>query len=189
GISNCEATDDHGKSSQINIFINNHGEIPFTFYPQDVTADLLKQNGDTLQLTVYTNEKFQKKIKRAQTWAMALYGFSAGLNAGTAGYSTSYSTSYSPRGYAYTTVTHHYDANAAYQAQMAASYQMMTLESAMKNDRMLKEQGYLKTTTIHPGESIVGYMNIKRKKGDIVTVKIPVDNYVYYFDWDVSRNK
>ena len=47
---------------------------------------------------------------------MALYGISAGINAGTAGYSTSYSTSYSSNGYAYTTITNHYDANAAYQS-------------------------------------------------------------------------
>lgn len=123
------------------------------------------KTGDTLQMVVYTNETFQKKIKRSQAWAMALYGFSAGLNAGMAGHSTSYSTSYSSNGYTYTTATYHYDANAAYQANMAAQYQIMTLGKMMENDKKVKEQGYLKKTTIHPGESIVGYMNIKRKKG------------------------
>ncbi len=62
---------------------------------------------------------------------MALYGFSSGLSAGSAGYSTSYSTSYSSNGTAYTTVTNHYDANAAFQANMASSYQLQTLG---KND-------------------------------------------------------
>ena len=57
---------------------------------------------------------------------MALYGISAGINAGTAGYSTSYSTSYSSNGYAYTTITNHYDANAAYQANVASTNQMLT---------------------------------------------------------------
>ena len=56
---------------------------------------------------------------------MALYGISAGINAGTAGYSTSYSTSYSSNGYAYTTITNHYDANAAYQANVASTNQML----------------------------------------------------------------
>lgn len=120
---------------------------------------------------------------------MALYGFSAGFNAGMAGHSTSYSTSYSSNGYAYTTVTHHYDANAAYQANMAASYQMQTLRNMMENDRTVKEQGYFKKTTVHSGESIVGYMNIKRKRGKILTVDIPVNGYVYSFDWDVSKKK
>lgn len=72
---------------------------------------------------------------------------------------------------------------------MAASYQMQTLGKMMENDRAVKEQGYLKMTTVHPGESIVGYMNIKRKKGCVLTVSIPVDNHVYSFDWDVRKKK
>lgn len=189
GLSCNDAKDDYGKYYQISIFINNHGESPVTFNPEEVAAKLFEKNGDTLQLKVYTNETFQKKIKRSQAWAMALYGFSAGLNAGMAGHSTSYSTSYSPNGYAYTTVTYHYDANAAYQANMAASYQMQTLGKMMENDRIVKEQGYLKKTTVHPDESIVGYMNIKRKRGHILTVDIPMNGYVYSFDWDVAKKR
>ncbi len=66
---------------------------------------------------------------------------------------------------------------------------MMTLGKMMENDRVVKEQGYLKKTTVHPGESIVGYMNIKRKKGKILTVNIAVDDCVYSFDWDVSKKQ
>ena len=95
---------------------------------------------------------------------MALYGFSAGLSAGSTGYSTSYSTSYASNGFAYTTVTNHYDANAAYQANMAASNQIITLGKMMDDDREIREEGYLKKTTIHPNEGLMGYMNIKRKK-------------------------
>ena len=116
---------------------------------------------------------------------MALYGFSTGLSAGMAGYSTSYSTTYSPNGLPYTTITQHYDVNATFQANMAASHQMQTLGNMMKNDREVKEQGYMKINTIHPGECIIGYMNIKRKKGTIMTVFIPVNGVVYSFDWDV----
>ena len=189
GLTNYEAKDDYGKYYQINIFIHNHGDSSFLFDPATVLSSLTTKAGDTLQLQVYTNEMFQKKIKRSQSWAMALYGLSAGLSAGTAGYSTSYSTSYSPNGYAYTTITQHYNANAAYQANMAASYQIQTLGKMMENDRTVKEQGYLKMTTVHPGESIVGYMNIKRKKGCVLTVFIPVNNHIYSFDWDVRKKK
>lgn len=189
GLTNYEAKDDYGKYYQINIFIHNHGDSSFLFDPATVFSSLTTKAGDTLQLQVYTNEMFQKKIKRSQSWAMALYGFSAGLSAGTAGYSTSYSTSYSPNGYAYTTITQHYNANAAYQANMAASYQIQTLGKMMENDRTVKEQGYLKMTTVHPGESIVGYMNIKRKKGCVLTVFIPVNSHIYSFDWDVKKKK
>ena len=135
---------------------------------------------------VYTNEAFQKKIRKSQNWAMALYGFSSGLSAGSAGYSTSYSTSYSSNGLSYTTVTNHYDANVAIQANMASSYQMQTLSKMMDNDREVKKQGYLKKTTLHPNDGIIGYMNIKRKKGRILTVNVPINGHLYSFDWDVK---
>lgn len=189
GLTSYESKDDYGKYYQINIFIQNQSDTSVTFNPEDVDARLINKKGDTLQLKVYTNEAFQKKIKKNQAWTMALYGFSAGLNAGNAGYSTSYSTSYSPNGYAYTTITQHYDANAAYQANVAASNQIATLSKTLENDRAIKEEGYLKMTTIHPGESIVGYMNIKRKKGQTLTVDISVNGNIYSFHWDVRKKK
>ena len=45
----------------------------------------------------------------------------------------------------------------------------------MTDERVTKEQGYLKKNTIHPNEGIVGYMNIKRKKGNILTINIPIN--------------
>ncbi|GFH85526.1 hypothetical protein IMSAGC001_00930 [Bacteroides acidifaciens] len=181
----CYKIKDYGKQYQIHIYIYNHSDTPLLFDPTKVSASLATKTGDTLQLQVYTNEMFQRKVRRSQTWAMALYGFSTGLSAGMAGYSTSYSTTYSPNGLPYTTVTQHYDANAAFQANMVASHQIQTLGNMMQNEREVKEQGYLKMNTIHPGECIVGYMNIKRKKGTIMTVFIPVNDVVYSFDWDV----
>lgn len=189
GLSNCEAKDDYGKYYRIGIFIHNHGELPVTFCPEEITARLSKNDGDSLQLKVYTNEAFQKKIKNSQAWAMALYAFAAGMNAGMAGHYTSHSTSYSQNGYIHTTITHHYDANAASAAIMANTAALMTLGKMMENDRTVKEQGYLKKTTVHPDESIVGYMNVKRKRGKVLTVYVPVDGHVYSFDWDVSRKK
>ena len=50
-------------------------------------------------------------------------------------------------------------------------------------------KGYLKTTTIYPDEAIIGYMNIKRKKGKILIVNIPIGDYIYTFKWDVNRKK
>lgn len=187
GVTCFEEKDDYGKYYQLNIFIKNLSNSPIIFQPDSIYSNLLTKKNDTIQLEVYTNDEYQKKIKRSQAWAMALYGFSAGLNAGTAGYSTSYSTSYSPNGYAYTTVTQHYDANAAYQANIATTNQMLTLGQMMENDRTIREQGYLKTTTVYPGEAIVGYMNIKRKKGKLLTVSIPIKDCIYTFNWDVNK--
>ena len=50
-------------------------------------------------------------------------------------------------------------------------------------------QRYLKKNTIYPNEAIVGFMNIKRKKGKIVKVDIPIDGEVFSFTWDVSKKK
>lgn len=189
GVTCFEEKDDYGKYYQLNIFIKNLSNSPIIFQPDSIYSNLLTKKNDTIQLEVYTNDEYQKKIKRSQAWAMALYGFSAGLNAGTAGYSTSYSTSYSPNGYAYTTITQHYDANAAYQANIATTNQMLTLGQMMENDRTIREQGYLKTTTVYPGEAIVGYMNIKRKKGKLLTVSIPIKDCIYTFNWDINKKK
>jgi hypothetical protein len=38
-------------------------------------------------------------------------------------------------------------------------------------------------------EAIIGYMNIKRKKGKILIVNIPIGDYIYTFKWDVNRKK
>ncbi|WP_298073055.1 hypothetical protein [uncultured Bacteroides sp.] len=187
GLSCFEEKDNYGKYYHLDIFIKNLSERPIIFRPDSVYSNLLTKKDDTLKLEVYTNEEYQKKIKRSQTWAMALYGISAGINTGTVGYSTSYSTTYSPKGYTYTTITNHYDANAAYQANVASTNQMLILGQMMDNDRTMREQGYLKTTTIYPDEAIIGFMNIKRKKGKVLTVNIPIDNYIYTFDWDVNR--
>lgn len=187
GLSCFEEKDNYGKYYHLDIFIKNLSERPIIFRPDSVYSNLLTKKDDTLRLEVYTNEEYQKKIKRSQTWVMALYGISAGINTGTAGYSTSYSTTYSPKGYTYTTITNHYDANAAYQANVASINQILTLGQMMDNDRTMREQGYLKTTTIYPDEAIIGFMNIKREKGKVLTVNIPIDNYIYTFDWDVNR--
>ncbi|MCM1372997.1 MAG: hypothetical protein NC113_07765 [Bacteroides sp.] len=189
GLSCFETKDDYGKYYHLEIFIRNLSETPIIFQPDSVHSNLLTKKDDTLELEVYTNEEYQKKIKRLQALTMALYGISAGINAGTAGHSTSYSTIYSPNGYAYTAVTQHYNANAAYQAIVASTNQMFTLGQMMDNDRTIREQGYLKTTTIYPGEAIIGYMNIKRKKGKMLIVNIPVGNFIYTFKWDVNKKR
>lgn len=187
GMTNYEAKDDYGKYYQILIYINNLSEESITFNPEDITSSLLTKKGDTIVLDVYSHERYMKKVKRSQAWAMALTSFSAGLNAGSAGYSTSYTTAYGANGMPYTQITTHYNAAAASAANMAAQTQIATLGKMMEEDKKAKEQGYLKMNTIHAGEAIVGYMNIKRKRGISMTVNIPVNGQIYSFDWDVAK--
>lgn len=189
GMTNYEEKDNYGKYYQIAIFIKNLGESSITFDPSNVTSSLFTAHGDTLPLQVYTYDEYVKKVKNAQAWSMALLGFSAGMNAGMAGYQTTYTTTYGVGRIPYTQVHTTYNYAAASAANMAATTQMMTLSKLMSDERNTKSQGYLKITTIHPEEGIIGYMNIKRKKGKSMIVNIPVGNSVYSFEWDVTKKK
>lgn len=188
GLNNKSINDDYGKFYQISIYIHNLGSNSYTFDPATIRSELYKSNGDTLQLTVYTNESFQKKIKKTQNWAMALTAFSNGLNSGMAGYQTTYTTQ-RVGNYTYTTPVTTYNHAAASTAQIAANTQMAVMEQQMKDDRVVREEGYLKKNTIYPDEAIVGFMNIKRKKGDVLKVEIPIDGELFYFIWDVSKKR
>lgn len=186
GITGYEAKDNYGKYYQINVFAKNISDTSILFSPDEIYAQLVNNRNDTISLEVYTNEEFQKKVSRSQSWAMALTAFSSGLNAGMAGYTTSYSTSYAG-GIPYTSVTTSYNASAAHQANMASTNQIIALGKMMEDDRTNKEHGYLKMTTLHPSEGLIGYMNIKFKKGQLLTVKIPLGGRLYSFVWDVRK--
>ncbi len=182
GITNYEAKDDYGKYYQIAIYIYNHGKEPLTFYPENIYSSLTTNKGDSTELEVYTFEKYMKMVKRKQTWAMALTGFATGVNAASAGFSKSYH--YGPYGMSVST---HYNPAAATTANMYAQTQIASLNKSMENDRKLISQGYLKTNTIHPNEAIIGYINIKRKKGKSMVVNIPANGNLYSFTWDISK--
>ena len=47
----------------------------------------------------------------------------------------------------------------------------------------------MKKNTIHPGETICGYMNIKRKKGKLMVVDIDICGCNYCFAWDVGKKR
>ena len=187
GMTNYQEKDDYGKYYQIAIFIKNLGDNSITFNPENVASLLYTNQGDSLDMQVYTYEEYMKKVKNSQAWSMALLGFSAGLNAGMAGYQTTYTTSYMPNGMAYTQAHTTYNYAAASAANMAATTQMMTLSKMMADDKKTISKGYLKINTIHPDEGIIGYMNIKRKKGSRMTVNIPVEGKVFSFDWNLRK--
>ncbi len=187
GITLFKDNDGYGKNYQMLLYIKNWGYNPIVFFPEDVYSFIETKKGYTIDMEVYTYEEYIRKVQRRQNWAMALTGISAGLNAGSAGYSTSYSTSYTPYGTPYTKVTTHYNPAAAAAANMAAQVQIATLGQMMTNDRIAIKQNYMKTNTISYGESVAGYMNIKRRRGEIITINIPLHGKTFSFDWDVSK--
>ena len=145
---------------------------------------------------------------------MALNGLAEGLAAANAGYSTSttnssyngYSSSYGSAyaygtgGYAYgnysgnstyrgysTSTTTSYNGAAAYQAQVIANNRIAAYDNALLSERAAKDEGYLKRTTIYPGETISGYIHIERKKGISMNIDININGAIYSFPWNISH--
>lgn len=83
------------------------------------------------------------------------------------------------------TNTTSYNGFAAYQASVIASNQIASMSDAMWQERNQRYDGYLKRSTIRPGESVFGYVNIEREKGE--SLKLIVDLYgaKYEFGWSL----
>ena len=78
-----------------------------------------------------------------------------------------------------------YDGAAAYQARVIASDRMANYENALLQERQIKQEGYLKRTTIYPGQAISGYINIKRVKGESMEVVLDINGAKYSFQWNL----
>lgn len=159
GMTNYVVKDEYGKNYQIQIFIKNLGDTPVTFDPEEITSILYNKYDKEEEMKVYSYDAYMRKVRNQQNLVMAFNGI----------------------------YTYNYAAAAA--ANIASTTQMMLLSKMMKEDKNTISQGYLKITTIHPDEGIIGYMNIKSKSGKVMTVNIPVGEYVYSFDWDIEQHK
>lgn len=189
GLGNKVVKDDYGSYYQITILIQNLSGSDYTFVPDSIYATLKDRYNETVRLNVYTNEAYQKKVRRSQAWAAALYGLAAGMNAASAGYQTSYVATTGYGGYTYIQPVTTYNYAAASLANMQMSTQLMMMGKQMEADRKIREEGYLKKNTIHYGEGIFGYMNIKRVKGKTMQIVIPLNGTDYVFNWNVEKAK
>ena len=213
GMTNNEVRD-YGKYFQIPIIIANNSMYPIEFEPNNITASLIDKKGNERILKVYSAAEYMKKVRRSQNWAMALNGLAEGLAVANAGYSSSttnssysgYSSSYGSvsaygsGGYAYgnysgnssyygrsSSTTTSYNGAAAYQAQVIASNRIAAYDNALLSERAAKNEGYLKRTTIYPGETISGYINIERKKGVSMTINVDINGAIYTFPWNINH--
>lgn len=59
----------------------------------------------------------------------------------------------------------------------------------MSDDKKTISQGYLKLTTVHPEEGIIGYMNIKHRKGVRMTVNIPIEGQIFFIRLGYSEEE
>jgi hypothetical protein len=176
---------DYGKYFTLNIVLINNSNREMTFNPSLITAYKTKKT-KMEALTVLGADEYGDRVDRGQKWGAFFNALGQTMAASEAGYSasaTQVNTQYG--GVSATTVS--YNGGAAYQAQLIASDRIANYNWQLLNERKTKDEGYLKTTTVNPGESISGYVNVKYEKGDNLSVNIPIDSVVYPFVWDISK--
>lgn len=198
---NNTMTRGYGKWFQINISIANYSPFPVVFDPETITAILAKDENRTKPLEVYSYQRYMKKVQRRQNLALSLLSIAEGFAAAGAGYSTTTSrTNYSYGGTSYgssgisayggrgsiTTRTTTYDQLAAYQAQVIAANNVNNYSMALAEERIELGKNYLLKTTINPGETISGYINIKRKSGKMMRCTLNIGGAQYNFDWSIQ---
>ena len=188
---------DYGKWHKIDMVISNSTLTPIVFQPEDnISAKSKNAKGITSELEVWSAERYIKKVNRAQIFATIMLGVASEIASSNAGHSSSVShTKYSGRGpgghnsgYA-TTYTRSYNAAAAYQSKVLSHLALIDFSRALSHQKDIKELGYLKTNTIHPGESISGYVHIKRIKGETVKFVVDINGAKYDFDWYFGKKK
>ncbi len=185
-----EQVKDYGKWFQVSLLVVNNTMEPFDIDPSKIRAELI--NAETLEkrrLAVYSSDKFIKKVKNSQNWKQFFMGLGEGLAAANAGYSTSVTqsnTTYSGAllgNSSTTSTTVSYNGAAAYQAHIIANNRIANNECSFLEERAIKEEGYLKRTTVFPGETISGYFNVMQEKGSILNVIVDINGAKYTFGW------
>lgn len=184
GITNKTVKDDYGSFYQLGILIRNMTNSTFDFDSDTVEAFLISNTDQHKPMNVYTAEKLQKKIQKEQTLASIFIGLSLGLNAANAGYQTT--NVIGPQGI-YSVQTYN-AANAAI-ANMMTTSQLITMSKQMETDRKMRDVGYLKRNTIHPGECVCGFMMVKKQKGKMMNVIFNVNGTSFNFSWNLKKKK
>lgn len=212
GMTNKEVKD-YGKYYQLPICITNNTVTEVDFDPDKMTATVEDNKGKISNIKVLTSADYMKKVDRSQGWSKTWNSLAESFAAMDAGNTTATSTTKysgtvqqnSSQTYGrhhrdtqsnrvtesgkVTTETRVHDGAAAYDAYITADERIEAYNQKLDNERDEKNANYLKHTTIKPGESIAGYINIERKKGEILTVVMDVDGTKYTFPWDISKKK
>ena len=117
------------------------------------------------------------------------YNIKGGINAygSTDNIQARYSANGSIYGNSYlTTTTQSYDRAVAYQAHVLASDRIDFYNNFMLDKRVIKDEGYLKHSTLYPGDIISGYIYIQRKKGEGLNITLGIENALYVYPWGVE---
>ena len=182
GISCHKEDDSYGEYYQIELKLENKTGDDLLFDPVYVQAYVLNKNSKMNALKVYTFEDFRKVISNKNGYlklSNVLGAFGEAFEKKTVPYTLSGNV------YCMEKTTYNYSKAARANADASTRNQIIERNA---NDYMAEmERFYLKKNTIHDGDSFYGYMNIKRKKGAILNVVVPIGDDKYTFQWDLSQ--
>lgn len=154
----------YGKVYQISLTIKNCSDKKITFDPEnDIQLIMVKTNGKSKKLHVYSYDEYMEKVKRRQDWIIGSKVFLNVLNNNSNEFTSSV-------------------------ANNISSIELMMIGKQMENDRRVIACGYLKKNTIHSFTGIEGYVNIRQKRaGYFLYLQVLVDGIPFYFRLDALR--
>lgn len=189
-LGNKYLRDSYGKFYQLSIIIQNLTPGAYAFDPDSVKAYVFDDNDKMLEdMKIYTSEGFQNKIRSKHAWNEVLNWITLGLNSERSRYQTALANTSGYGSCSYLQPVKACNSCAASLAKLGPTDRLVKLANKMECDKKVRAEGYLTMNTIGAGEGIYGYMNVKRLKGDVMTVIIPVNGTKYVFKWDISKKK
>lgn len=176
-VTGCSVSD-YGKYFRLQLLVVNNSLERAEVDPANIMASLTDKAGYAYSLKVFGSDEYLRKVRRRQSWNSVLYGVAEGIDAveaatGTGSYSGATTTGY--------------DAAAAYQARMIAENRLDNYRYEHRFERAVREQGYLKRTTLFPGDDVAGYVLIERRKGKTLYLTIDVKGAVYTYSWEIEK--
>jgi hypothetical protein len=202
-----QAEGDLKKRGSVQLIVMNHGEQPFNFGPENVTARL----ADGTAVPIITYEQLAREEKKRRTWAAIAAGLAAagnnmnasnsGYYSGTATYSGSTygtfgSTPYRSNTTGMATVSG-YDAGRAQVAQSIANQQNQATFARMADQNASKIQmlkAYMRTTTVDPQQMFGGTVMFELPKtvhqatGDVpMSFAVTINGEAHKFDVVLKR--
>lgn len=176
-VTGCSVSD-YGKYFRLQLLVVNNSLERAEVDPANIMASLTDKAGYAYSLKVFGSDEYQRKVRRRQNWNSVLYGVAEGIDAVEAATGTGSYSGASASGY---------DAAAAYQARMIAENRLDNYRYEHRFERAVREQGYLKRTTLFPGDDVAGYVLIERRKGKTLYLTIDVNGAVYTYSWEIEK--
>lgn len=182
GITCNLINDEYGEYYQIELELGNSSGDSYLFDPNNVQAFFINKKNNVVIAKVFSADDFSQIIKDKNNALI----INNNLSAVAAGVEKKQET-HSFLGRTYTIETKEFNYSKSAQAQAAAATQNSYIESKAHKDVEEHNKGYLKKNTIHNGDTLSGYMNIKIKKGHTLNVIVPIGDNKLTYTWSLSN--